>query len=194
MMQLVSQREDLSLQGITGPKTGRDQSEKGDEKRAHRGSHHHLTNNRNPCVFRSDGVFGNHRVLSRYECLRYSTQFAAGYTTLSSCWHWLRVSGLSWCSRANSAPPTPCIGCRLRTPGGRLSPRYFPTSFPSLAFTASGVACTAGTESGSRCSCYRPTYWAPAWSSFPSSRTMRARTQRCAASWSATARMSWSQY
>ena len=42
-MQLVSQREDLRLQGITGPKTGRDQSEKGDEKRAHRGTHHHLT-------------------------------------------------------------------------------------------------------------------------------------------------------
>ena len=60
MMQLVSEREDLRLQGITGPKTGRDQSEKGDEKRAHRGSHHHLTNDRNPCVFRSDGVFGNH--------------------------------------------------------------------------------------------------------------------------------------
>jgi hypothetical protein len=38
MMQLVSQREDLRLKGITGSKTGRDQSEKGDEKRAHRGS------------------------------------------------------------------------------------------------------------------------------------------------------------
>ena len=30
------------------------------EKRAHRGSHHDLTNGRNPYVFRSDGVFGNH--------------------------------------------------------------------------------------------------------------------------------------
>src|SRR5207302_5110310 len=30
-----------------------------DEKRAHRGSHHDLTNNRNLCVFTSDGVFGN---------------------------------------------------------------------------------------------------------------------------------------
>jgi len=29
MMQLVLQREDLRLPGITGPKTGRDQSEKG---------------------------------------------------------------------------------------------------------------------------------------------------------------------
>jgi hypothetical protein len=28
---------------------------------AHRGSHHDLTNGRNPCVFRSDGVFGMHR-------------------------------------------------------------------------------------------------------------------------------------
>jgi hypothetical protein len=36
MMQLVSQPGDLRLQGITGPKTGRDQTEKGDEKRAHR--------------------------------------------------------------------------------------------------------------------------------------------------------------
>jgi hypothetical protein len=33
---------------------------KGDEKRAHRGSHHDLTNGRNPCVFRSDEVFGKH--------------------------------------------------------------------------------------------------------------------------------------
>src|SRR5215471_8083832 len=35
-------------------------SEKGDKKRTHRGSHHDLTNDRNPCVFRSDGVFGSH--------------------------------------------------------------------------------------------------------------------------------------
>ena len=39
LTQLVSQREDLRQQAITGPKTGRNQSEKGDEKRAHRGSH-----------------------------------------------------------------------------------------------------------------------------------------------------------
>jgi site-specific DNA recombinase len=31
------------------------------EERAHRGSHHDLTNDWNLCVFRSDGVFGNHR-------------------------------------------------------------------------------------------------------------------------------------
>jgi hypothetical protein len=46
-----------------GSKTGGQQSEKGDEKRAHRGSHHDLTNDPNPCVFRSDGIFGNHRPL-----------------------------------------------------------------------------------------------------------------------------------
>jgi len=33
---------------------------KGDEKRAHRGSRHDLTNDRNLCVFTSEGVFGNH--------------------------------------------------------------------------------------------------------------------------------------
>jgi hypothetical protein len=34
--ELVTKRDDLSLQGGTGSKTGRYQSEKGDEKRAHR--------------------------------------------------------------------------------------------------------------------------------------------------------------
>ena len=58
---LVTKGEDLRLQRCTGPKTGGYQSEKGDEKRAHYGSHHDLTNDRNPCVFRSDGVSGNHR-------------------------------------------------------------------------------------------------------------------------------------
>ena len=33
--ELVTKREDLRLQGGTGSKTGGDQSEKGDEKRAH---------------------------------------------------------------------------------------------------------------------------------------------------------------
>jgi hypothetical protein len=46
--------------GSTGSKTGGYQSEKGDEKRPYRGSHHDPTNGRNPCVFRSDGAFGNH--------------------------------------------------------------------------------------------------------------------------------------
>ncbi len=58
---LVTKREDLRLQSGTGLKSGDYQSEKSDEKRAHRGSHHDLTNDRNLCVFRWDGVFGNHR-------------------------------------------------------------------------------------------------------------------------------------
>src|SRR5271169_822670 len=73
---LMTQREDLRLQGSTSSKTGGYQSEKGDEKRAHRGSHHDLTNDRNPCVFRSDGIFGNHSaisaatdILARHSCV-----------------------------------------------------------------------------------------------------------------------------
>src|SRR5260370_3634466 len=62
---LVTKGEDLRLQRCTGPKTGGYQSEKGDEKRAHYGSHHDLTNDRNPCVFRSDGVSGIHSCLKR---------------------------------------------------------------------------------------------------------------------------------
>src|ERR1700739_1704824 len=60
--QLVTKREDLRLQGRTGSKTGGYQSEKSDEKRAHRGSHHDLTIDRNLFVFRSGEVFGNHRL------------------------------------------------------------------------------------------------------------------------------------
>ena len=56
---LVTKGEDLRLQGGASPKTGGHQSEKGDEKRAHRGSHHDLTNDWNLCIFRPDGVFGN---------------------------------------------------------------------------------------------------------------------------------------
>src|SRR5437016_981349 len=56
---LVTKREALRLQGHTGSKTGGYQSEKGDQKRAHRGSHHDLTNDRNLFVFRSDGIFGS---------------------------------------------------------------------------------------------------------------------------------------
>jgi hypothetical protein len=58
---LVTKREDLRLEGSTGSKSGGYQSEKGDEKRAHGGSRHDLTNDQNLCVFRSDGVFGSHR-------------------------------------------------------------------------------------------------------------------------------------
>jgi len=60
---LVTKREDLRLQGSAGAKAGSNQGEKGDEKRAHRGSHHDLTNDQNLCVFRSDGVFGSHTQL-----------------------------------------------------------------------------------------------------------------------------------
>jgi hypothetical protein len=57
---LVTKRQDLRLQSGTGSKSGDYQSEKSDEKRAHRGNRHDLTNDRNLCVFRWDGVFGNH--------------------------------------------------------------------------------------------------------------------------------------
>jgi hypothetical protein len=60
---LVTKRQDLRLQSGTGSKTGDHQSEKSDEKGAHRGNRHDLTNDRNLCVFRWDGVFGNHNVL-----------------------------------------------------------------------------------------------------------------------------------
>jgi hypothetical protein len=62
---LVTKREDLRLQSGTGSESGDYQSEKSDEKRAHRGSYHDLTNDRNLCVFRWDGVFGNHSPLER---------------------------------------------------------------------------------------------------------------------------------
>jgi hypothetical protein len=47
-----------------------------DEKRAHRGSHHDFTNDRNPCVFRSYGVFGIHSTLPpEKHCLGWSRLF-----------------------------------------------------------------------------------------------------------------------
>jgi hypothetical protein len=58
--QLVTKGKDLRLQGGTSPKTGGYQGEKGDEKRTHRGSDHDRTNDRNLCIFRSDGIFGKH--------------------------------------------------------------------------------------------------------------------------------------
>jgi hypothetical protein len=62
--QLVTKGENFRLQGCTGSKTRSYQREKGDGNGAHRGSYHDLTNDRNLCVFRSDGVFGNHRMAS----------------------------------------------------------------------------------------------------------------------------------
>ena|SRR5215469_2482780 len=44
---LVAKREDLRMQGSTRSKSGGNQSEKGNKKRAHRGSHHNLTTDRN---------------------------------------------------------------------------------------------------------------------------------------------------
>jgi hypothetical protein len=57
--ELVTKREDLRLQGDTDSKTGGDQSEKGDEKRAHRDTTRISRMLRNLCVFSADGVFGN---------------------------------------------------------------------------------------------------------------------------------------
>ena len=65
---LVTKCEDLRLQGSTGSKSGGYQSEKGDEKRAHRGSHHDLTNDRNPCVFR---LFGIHNRMGAHILVRF---------------------------------------------------------------------------------------------------------------------------
>src|SRR5580704_13304779 len=56
----MTKREDLRLQGDTGSKTGGDQGEKGNKKRAHRDTTR-ITNARNHCIFSLDGVFGNHR-------------------------------------------------------------------------------------------------------------------------------------
>jgi hypothetical protein len=60
--ELVTKREDLSLQGGSGSKTGGYQSEKGDDKESSLRYHQDLTNDRNLCIFRSDGVFGNHNM------------------------------------------------------------------------------------------------------------------------------------
>ncbi len=73
---LVTQCEDIRLQGRTGSKTGGHQIEKGDEKRAHRGSDHDLTIDRNLFVFRSDEVFG---------------QPATAPLDRSSRWNWFGV-------------------------------------------------------------------------------------------------------
>ena len=62
--ELLTERKDLCLRGSAGSKTGGCQNKKSDEKRAHRCSHHDLTNDRNFCVFRSDGVFSNHTINS----------------------------------------------------------------------------------------------------------------------------------
>ena len=80
----MTKREDLRLQGDTGSKTGADQSEKGNKKRAHRDTHQDLTNARNHCIFSSDGVFGNH---TQWVVLR--VELAAGvivFVALNAGW------------------------------------------------------------------------------------------------------------
>ena len=65
------------MQGSTCSKGGDYQSEKGNKKRAHRGSHHDLTTDRNPCDFRSDGVFGNHSGVQAVEVVPETTEAPA---------------------------------------------------------------------------------------------------------------------
>ena len=48
--------------GRHGPENWR-RPERNEQNRAHRGSHHDPTNDHNLCVFRSDRVFGKHRVV-----------------------------------------------------------------------------------------------------------------------------------
>jgi hypothetical protein len=62
--QLVTKGENLSLQGGAGPKTGCEEREKSNQNRVHRGRNHPLTNDGNLCVFKSDGVFGRHRLMN----------------------------------------------------------------------------------------------------------------------------------
>ena len=58
--QLVPKGENLCLKSATSPETGSDKSEKSNENRTHHGSDHNPTNDRNLCIFTSDGVFGKH--------------------------------------------------------------------------------------------------------------------------------------
>ena len=65
--ELVTKGENLSLQGGTGPKTGGEESEKSHQNRVHRGCNHHPTNDGNPCVFKSDGIFGTHKPVTEWK-------------------------------------------------------------------------------------------------------------------------------
>src|SRR5207302_10992869 len=82
--QLVTKGEDLRLQGRTGLETAGYQSEKGNEIRAHRGRYHDLTNDRNLCLFRLDGVFGNHR-LQQCGIRTVAIAYASHCTSLGRC-------------------------------------------------------------------------------------------------------------
>src|SRR5437870_13074420 len=56
----MSESNNLSLQGGTGPKRGGDQSKKSDEKWTHLGNDDDLRNGAKTCIINSDGVFGIH--------------------------------------------------------------------------------------------------------------------------------------
>jgi hypothetical protein len=67
---LMSESNDLSLQGGTRPKRGGDQSQKGDEKWTHLGNDDDLTNGAKTCIFNPDGVFGIHSHLGNTGAIR----------------------------------------------------------------------------------------------------------------------------
>jgi len=52
----MSESNNLSLQGGTGPKRGGDQSQKSDEKWTHLGNDDDLTNGAKTCIFNPDCV------------------------------------------------------------------------------------------------------------------------------------------
>jgi len=111
---LVTKREDLRLQGRTGSKTGGYQSEKGDEKRAHRGSHHDLTIDRNLSVFRSDGIFGNHtpgRYIERISSMLQAVQRAELEALLRAAGPPSPSGSLP--APLSTQPTSPQPGCRL---------------------------------------------------------------------------------
>jgi hypothetical protein len=58
---LVAKHEDLRLQGSTGSELEATKAKRATKKKLIVGSQHGLANSRNPCVFRSDGVFGKHK-------------------------------------------------------------------------------------------------------------------------------------
>ena len=64
--------ENLPLQRATGPETGGNKRKKRNEKGSHHGSDHDYTNDRNLCIFRSDGVFGKDRYDIRHRLHRIS--------------------------------------------------------------------------------------------------------------------------
>jgi hypothetical protein len=98
-----------------GSKSGGYQSEKGDKKRAHCGSHYDLTNGRNPCVFRSDGVFGIHRrPLSTQapEAKAVSIGFSFPRIASGSCGAFLSCT---MCLQTTKRPESDDLACRQQS-------------------------------------------------------------------------------